>query len=127
MNDYNPSRIHRYHQPRTPTPTAHGTMIRTARLAAGIGLRALGRELDISATYLSRIETGDEPHPPTAEVLDRIATRLGIDRDALYCAAKKVPPELAASVTSSVPAMRLARAAAQRAEAKARKAAEVVP
>lgn len=42
-----------------------GHLLKTLRLSAGIGLRQLSRNINVSPTYLSLIENGKQP-PPTA-------------------------------------------------------------
>jgi len=54
-------------------------MIRTE---AGVGLRALARAIDVSSTYLSRVENGRDP-PPTADRLRAIAGVLDVPPDVL--------------------------------------------
>jgi transcriptional regulator with XRE-family HTH domain len=56
-------------------------------------LRRFAERVGISATFLSKIETG-EFDPPKADRIIKIAELLGIDKDDLLALAGKVDPEL---------------------------------
>ncbi len=56
-------------------------------------LRRFAQQLEVSATYLSKVETGDSP-PPTADKIMRIAELLDTDADELLALAGKVDPLL---------------------------------
>jgi HTH-type transcriptional regulator, competence development regulator len=56
-------------------------------------LRKFAKAVDISPTFLSRIERG-EFDPPKADKIIRMAELLGIDADQLLALANKVDPEL---------------------------------
>ncbi|MFI9168905.1 cupin domain-containing protein [Streptomyces lincolnensis] len=59
-----------------------GARIRRARLARGLGLRALAREVGVSASLVSQIETGKSQ--PSVSTLYAITTVLGISVEALF-------------------------------------------
>ena len=56
-------------------------------------LRRFAMAVDLSATFLSRVENG-EASPPGAEKIKRMARLLGADPDELLALAGKVDPEL---------------------------------
>ncbi len=70
-----------------------GKLLRSLRLARGVGLRELSRRIEKSPGYLSDVESGNVP-PPSEETIVQIATALDVDKKALLNAAKKVDPEL---------------------------------
>jgi transcriptional regulator with XRE-family HTH domain len=76
---------------RKPTPTPKngegdyvevGEQLRTQRERRGVGLRALAREIGISASALSQIETSRSR--PSVSTLYRITTALGMSLDELF-------------------------------------------
>lgn len=70
-----------------------GSILRSIRLDAKIGLRELARLVKISPGYLSDVEIGRVPPPSESVILD-IAKVLNADRAKLLSAASKVDPEL---------------------------------
>ncbi|MFJ8778597.1 helix-turn-helix domain-containing protein [Streptomyces sp. NPDC102476] len=64
-----------------PVPPV-GARIRQARLERGLGLRALAREVGVSASLVSQIETG-KSHP-SVSTLYAITTALGISVESLF-------------------------------------------
>jgi len=74
-----------------------GEQIRMARLSRRIGLRELARDVGRSSSMLSRIEAGEVR--PGVDLVQRLAAVLGLDADALYCAAGHIPPDLAARLS----------------------------
>ncbi len=70
-----------------------GDTLRRARLDAGLGLRELARRIDKSPGYLSDVENGHVP-PPTEAVIIDLAETLGVGRQRLLAAARKMEPEL---------------------------------
>ncbi|MEU1475378.1 cupin domain-containing protein [Streptomyces sp. NPDC005760] len=67
--------------PPAPVPSV-GARIRQARLERGLGLRALAREVGVSASLVSQIETGKSQ--PSVSTLYAITTALGISVEALF-------------------------------------------
>ena len=63
-------------------------------MGRGYGLRELARRVGISATYLSRIETGEERRPPSEEALTALARDLAADPDELLALAGRVPADV---------------------------------
>ncbi|KMS76193.1 XRE family transcriptional regulator [Streptomyces viridochromogenes] len=72
-----------------------GARIRHARLARGMSLRALAREVGVSASLISQIETGKTQ--PSVSTLYAITTALAISVESLFEAgeAAAVPPSVA--------------------------------
>jgi transcriptional regulator with XRE-family HTH domain/quercetin dioxygenase-like cupin family protein len=72
-----------------------GARIRRARLARGLGLRALAREVGVSASLVSQIETGKSQ--PSVSTLYAITTVLGISVESLFDAGEgEAAPAVAA-------------------------------
>lgn len=74
--------------------TTFGEMVRNGRKATGDTQRALAERLDINFTYLSKIENGRLDFPPSDDLIGNLAWALHLDRDALFVAAGKCPPDL---------------------------------
>ncbi|MFD7246620.1 helix-turn-helix domain-containing protein [Streptomyces massasporeus] len=66
-----------------------GARIRQARLERGTSLRALAREIGVSASLVSQIETGKSQ--PSVSTLYAITTTLGISVESLFDARDPVP------------------------------------
>lgn len=82
----------------TPPRSEFGNRIRELREAKrktdpAFSLRRFAQAVGISATFLSKVETGDSP-PPSAEKVKRMAELLGTDADELLALAGKVDPTL---------------------------------
>lgn len=60
----------------TEYSVALGQIIREQRKRKGIGLRELAREAEVSAGYLSEVESGKSE--PTVSKIQRIAEALGV-------------------------------------------------
>ena len=74
--------------------TTFGQKIRGYRIEnTHLSLRKLAEMVDISPTYLSRIENDKEP-PPSEDIIIRIAQVLGVDEDELLGSADKISPDL---------------------------------
>lgn len=67
-------------------------ILRTLRTSAGIGIKRLAPELDVSYTYLSKLENNEIN--PSADLVERVATYFDYDRDILLLSAGKVPDEI---------------------------------
>lgn len=72
-----------------------GERIRRRRSELGIGLRDAARQAEISATFLSRIETGADKAVPAEKVIRRLADILQDDFDALMALAGRISREVA--------------------------------
>jgi transcriptional regulator with XRE-family HTH domain len=71
-----------------PSGATLGQQIRDARVAAGLSLRALARQLEVAPSYMNDIE--NDRRVPSEAVLRRIAFELGLDADLLLAAAGRV-------------------------------------
>ncbi len=78
-----------------------GELIRSKRLEKKLGLREAAGKLDISPTYLSRIETSEEKSPPAEEVLNKIARLLDLKADELLSLAGRVPADIAEYISQN--------------------------
>jgi transcriptional regulator with XRE-family HTH domain len=63
-------------------PGLIGARLRTKRLAQGISLRQFARDLDVSASFISQLETGKAQ--PSVATLFAICAALGITTDELF-------------------------------------------
>lgn len=70
-----------------------GPLIRQLRQKKQLGVRQAASMLDISPSYLSRLETEDECRPPSEEVLRRMAELFEGDFDELMRLAGRVGDE----------------------------------
>jgi transcriptional regulator with XRE-family HTH domain len=70
-----------------------GALIRRKREEKEIGLREFAKKLEVSPTYLSKIERDEFP-PPTEKRVKAIAEILGCDVDDLLARAGRVASEL---------------------------------
>jgi transcriptional regulator with XRE-family HTH domain len=69
-----------------------GTILRDLRTKAGLGIKKLGPELDVTYTYISKLENNELR--PSEEFIRRVAKYFGYDHDRLLLAAGKVPAEV---------------------------------
>jgi transcriptional regulator with XRE-family HTH domain len=67
-------------------------------------LRQFAEAVGISATFLSKVETG-EFDPPASDKIKKMAELLGVDSDELLALAGKVDPELPEIIRSQPKAM----------------------
>ena len=70
-----------------------GETIRKLREAQGLGLRETANLIDISPTYLSRIEREKES-PPKPEIIKSLAKVLAADPDVLFRLCPSTDPEI---------------------------------
>ncbi len=75
------------------TKLSFGTFARQARIAKGLGLRQVARELGISAAYLSRVENDVEP--PSGELIAGMAALYGVSVEELT--RRAVKPRISAA------------------------------
>ncbi|MBK3643450.1 MULTISPECIES: helix-turn-helix domain-containing protein [Streptomyces] len=78
-----------------------GARIRQARLAKGVSLRALAREVGVSASLVSQIETGKSQ--PSVSTLYAITTALSISVESLFDAYEGQAAAAPAAAASAVP------------------------
>lgn len=72
---------------------AFGSKVRKTRIEQDYGLREFAGKIDVSPTYLSKIERG-EFDPPSEKTINAIARELGLDPEELMAVAGKMPSEL---------------------------------
>lgn len=70
-----------------------GAFLRHERKAKRVSQRALANAVGVDHTYLSKIESEAMPSPST-ETIIKIADHLQIDRDCLFIAFDKIPPDI---------------------------------
>src|SRR4051794_24551143 len=70
-----------------------GAFVRRERQAREIGLREMARMIDVSPTYLSKVER-DEFTPPTEEKARKIAGIIECDVDELLARANRVSSDI---------------------------------
>ena len=76
-----------------------GPLLRSSRLASGVGIKKAAPELGVTYTYLSKIENGVAT--PSAELLAKMAKYYGSDSDALFAVASRLPPDVARILSES--------------------------
>ena len=77
-----------------------GEVIKELREQKEYSQRQFAIALDITPTYLSKIERGEFP-PPSEEVIKKMSTLLKYDSDLLLAHAEKVDSELLAIIQNS--------------------------
>ena len=70
-----------------------GAIIRAARESKDISLRALAKRIEVSPTFLSKVETED--WKPKEDKLRKIAAILELDADDLVARVDRVPSDVA--------------------------------
>ncbi len=69
-----------------------GDILRDLRTKAGLGIKKLGPELDVTYSYISKLENNELR--PSEEFIQRVSEYFGYDNDRLLLAAGKVPTEV---------------------------------
>lgn len=82
-----------------------GKVLRTLRTTAGLSLREVARDLDVSPTYLSLIETGKIP-PPVEEKIHRLEDRLGVPEGYLLSFTERSPRQVSEMLSGRQEAVR---------------------
>lgn len=77
-----------------------GRFIEDLRTAKGLSQKDLAEQVDISNTYLSKIENGRVP-PPSVDIIRRLAQNLSYPETELFLIAEKIPPETARSIATN--------------------------
>lgn len=86
---------------------ALGMALRRARMLYAVGLRELAREAEVSATYLSKIETGQTK--PSERVLRIYSSKFRVDFDELSRLAGRVPGDVEQHLVQTPGALRRLR------------------
>lgn len=90
--------------PRSP----FGRYVRAGREARGLRQVDLADALGVRRQVINRAELYAEPDV-WPEIIDGIASELGLDRDTLYSLARKVPPDITDYLRGNLPALRRIR------------------
>lgn len=72
--------------------SALGKILKTMRLSQQKSLKGLAPELDVTYTYLSKIENGKSV--PSDELIKRMALVFGCDSEELMVSAGKIPEDI---------------------------------
>ena len=78
-----------------------GDYIKERRLEKDLGLRQAAKIMEISPSYLSRLESGDEVNPPSEKLIHTVAAVLGADADHLMTLAGRISKEVAKYVATT--------------------------
>ena len=71
-----------------------GQKIKRLRKAKGLTQRVLADAVGIDFTYLSKIENGNIPYPPSSKTLRKLAEQLEVSELGLLQTAEKLPEEV---------------------------------
>ena len=77
-----------------------GATVRRERERLGFGLREMAKKIEVSPTYLSKVERGQFP-PPSEKKVKLIANIIGCDTDVLLALAGRVSSELTDIIKSN--------------------------
>lgn len=77
-----------------------GEQLTAFRARAGLTLRETARRAQVSPSYLSQLETGRMPTPPSEAALVRLAKVVGVSPFEMAAAAGRIPAALEAQVCS---------------------------
>jgi len=69
--------------------TTFGEFVKNRRLALNYGLREFAKMVDLSPTFISKMEVGDFK-PPKEKNIIKIANKLAVDSDYLLALANKI-------------------------------------
>ena len=69
-----------------------GEILRHLRLKAGIGIKRLAPDLEVTYSYLSKLENNEVR--PSGEFVNRVAQYFNFDSSSLLLSAGKVPPDI---------------------------------
>lgn len=94
------------------TARQFGQLLIDLRLAAGLKVGFVAKQVKVYKTFLFRLERGWEGLP-SSHLIGQFAELYGVDRDALFVAAGRIPPELY-PLASSLEGVKLLRAFQQR-------------
>jgi transcriptional regulator with XRE-family HTH domain len=69
-----------------------GTELRALRVKSGLGIKTVGRTLDVSYTYLSKVE--NDHKQPSEELLRKLAQVYQTDAESLLPLIGALPPDI---------------------------------
>lgn len=75
-----------------------GERLRALRLEHNFTQRELAERLDVSFTYLSKLENDRMEHPPSEEFIYSLAEELDENPDALLLLARRIPSDIAETI-----------------------------
>ena len=88
---------------------ALGQSMSFGRTRYGVTLRELARVLEVSPSYLSRLENGQET--PSARILEEYSERFRLDLDEMSRLASRIPRDIRRHLVNSPVAFRMVREA----------------
>lgn len=81
------------------------TLVRSARRDRGMALRDLAAGAGVSASHLSRLESGEHVRVSN-RTLERLAQALRLPLDEVYRSARRLPPDVERYVLDNLPRVR---------------------
>ncbi len=81
--------------------SSFGDYLRKRRKEEGFGLRELARKCGVSPAYLSRMESGAEPNPPSEALITKLANVLRDDFDVMMNVAGRVAVDIRDYITAT--------------------------
>ena len=81
--------------------TEFGDYLRRRRKDKELGLREMALKAEISPSYLSRLESGDETNPPSEKAILKFAQALGEEPDVLMRLAGRISKDVKQYVAST--------------------------
>lgn len=94
-------------------PPNLATLIRDTRASRGLTQADLASAASVSQSYIGHLENGRQV-PTAPATIQALADALGIDADAIYAAAGRVPDDLARRLASDPDAVQIVRQALDR-------------
>lgn len=91
-----------------------GQKLKERRIALNLTLRELAKKVKTDFTYLSKIENDKTDHPPSEDLLRRLAKHLETDPDELIMLSGQVPEELREAITKNESAVQFFRSVRER-------------
>ena len=76
----------------SPCPESFGDWLRSVRDSRSIAQSSLAKQLNVTASYLSKVESG--LRSPSADLIEGVARVLGVSSAVLHLRAGRLPPEL---------------------------------
>jgi len=86
-----------------------GQKLKERRIVLNLTLRELAKKVSADFTYLSKIENDKTDHPPSEDLLRRLAKHLETDADELIMLSGQVPEDIRESITKSESAVQFFR------------------
>jgi HTH-type transcriptional regulator, competence development regulator len=86
-----------------------GEKLRDLRKASGYSQRELADLLDVSFTYLSKLENNRMDRPPSEDLIRRMAEVLKTDADELLVLAERIPTDIAEIILDQPESIELLR------------------